>query len=220
MNKAQPVFPVGMIKKYKSKESLIDYIDVDKYVTKQYKNDTKMRSAKFNNILLELDPILKFCEESGHDFLANVLGLNYDEFWVSESWLNYSEKGGKQNLHNHSNSIISGVLYLKSEDGHPPLILKRQRQEFEPYISLTDHCKDSNGYMSRYLEFPCEENSMYIFSSNLYHMHDINNLDTPRVSLAWNSLVNFASTDESLQRLSFHRSAYTRPIVYERKNDD
>ena len=136
-----PLFPTGMVKQYHSSSHLLDTVDLTRFNFMKFPGQTKLRSEKFYNILLEPEfkEIHDFVKSSAQDFLDNVLELEYEEFFVTESWLNISGKGGYQKVHNHSNSIISGTLYLKSEEGHPPLDFKKQKMEFGPFISLTEH---------------------------------------------------------------------------------
>ena len=129
--------------------------------------------------------------------------IEYEEFFFTESWLNMSEKGGYQKIHNHSNSIISGTLYLKSEKEHPPLEFKKQKMEFEPFISLTEHYRKGNPNTASTLAFPCTQDTMLVFNSHLYHGHGASQVDSDRVGLAWNGLVNFVEQDKDLYRIRF-----------------
>ena len=49
--------------------------------------------------------------------------LDYKEFWIHESWINHTKSDKSQGMHNHSNSLISGVYYIESTPQHPPLIV-------------------------------------------------------------------------------------------------
>ena len=120
-------------------------------------------------------------------------------------------------IRDSSNSIVSGVIYLKSEEGHPPLKFRKQKQEFEPFISLTEHYKKGNPNTAHELAFPCTQDTMLVFNSFLYHGHDASTLESERIGLAWNGLVNFATKDKDLYRLSFDTNAYTRPCVFSRE---
>ena len=200
-----PLFPTGMVKQYHSSSHFLDTVDLTKFTFEKFPGQTKLRSAKFYNILLEPEfkEIHDFVKSSAQDFLDNVLELEYEEFFVTESWLNISGKGGYQKIHNHSNSIISGTLYLKSEEGHPPLNFRKQKMEFEPFISLTEHYKKGNPNTASTLSFPSTEDTMLVFNSHLYHGHDANQLESERIGLAWNGLVNFVEKNKDLYRLRF-----------------
>ena len=89
--------------------------------------------------------------------------------------------------------------------------------EFEPFISLTEHYKKGNPNTASTLGFPCTQDTMVVFNSYMYHMHFKNKIDTDRISLSWNGLVNFATNSDNLNTLSFDRTAYTRPCVFIKK---
>ena len=134
-----PLFPAGMVKQYHTPKPFMNGLDLSRFTFEKFKGQTKLRTEKFNNILLqpEFNDIRIWVEECARDYLDDVLQMEYEEFFLTESWLNISGRGGYQKIHNHSNSIISGTLYLKSEKNHPPLEFKKQKMEFEPIISLT-----------------------------------------------------------------------------------
>jgi uncharacterized protein (TIGR02466 family) len=183
----------------------MDNLDLSKFTFEKFKGQTKLRTEKFNNILLqpEFKEIRVWVENCAKDFLDNVLQMEYEEFFLTESWLNISGKGGYQKVHNHSNSIISGTLYLKSEENHPPLEFKKQKMEFEPFISLTEHYKKGNPNTANTLAFPCTQNSMFVFNSYLYHGHSASQIESERIGLAWNGLVNFVEKDKDIYRIKF-----------------
>ena len=200
-----PIFPSGIIKQYISPISFGDNTDLTKFTYEQFKGSTKLRTEKFKNILL--DPSLKdlktWIEIQAKDYLDNELGIDYDEFFFSESWININGKGGDQKVHNHSNSIVSGTYYLKSLDGHPPLDFHKVKSENEPFISLTEHYAQGNPNTTSKVSFPSTQDSMLVFQSQLYHGHLANELEENRIGLSWNILVNFKQKDKSIYRIRF-----------------
>ena len=200
-----PLFPTGIVQPYTAPKSFMNTLDFSKLTFERFDGQTKLRTQKFNNILLhpEFQEVKAWIQECAEDFLDNALEMEYEEFFFTESWLNISGKGGYQKVHNHSNSIISGTLYLKSEEKHPPLEFKKQKMEFEPFISLTEHYKKGNPNTASTLGFPCTQDTMLVFNSHLYHGHDANKLESERVGLSWNGLVNFIEKDKDLYRIRF-----------------
>ena len=110
-NNGLALFPAGMVNLYKAPKSFLNDLDLTQFTFQKYKGQTKLRTEKFNNILMQsgFEEVKSWVEECANDFLTNVLELEYEEFFLTESWLNISEKGGYQKMHNHSNSIVSGV---------------------------------------------------------------------------------------------------------------
>ena len=200
-----PLFPTGIVQPYTAPKSFMNTLDFSKFTFERFDGQTKLRTQKFNNILLhpEFQEVKAWIQECAEDFLDNALEMEYEEFFFTESWLNISGKGGYQKVHNHSNSIISGTLYLKSEEKHPPLEFRKQKMEFEPFISLTEHYKKGNPNTASTLGFPCTQDTMLVFNSHLYHGHDANKLESERVGLSWNGLVNFVEKDKDLYRIRF-----------------
>ena len=200
-----PIFPSGIVKQYISPIPFGDNTDLTKFTYEQFKGSTKLRTEKFKNILL--DPSLKdlktWIEIQAKDYLDNELGIDYEEFFFSESWININGKGGDQKVHNHSNSIISGTYYLKSLDGHPPLDFHKVKSENEPFISLTEHYAQGNPNTTSKVSFPSTQDSMLVFQSQLYHGHMASELEENRIGLSWNALVNFKQKDKNIYRIRF-----------------
>ena len=200
-----PIFPSGIVKQYISPIPFGNNTDLTKFTYDQQKGSTKLRTEKHKNILL--DPSLKdlktWIEIQAKDYLDNELGIDYDEFFFSESWININGKGGDQKVHNHSNAIISGTYYLKSLDGHPPLDFHKVKSENEPFISLTEHYAQGNPNTTSKVSFPSTQDSMLVFQSQLYHGHMASELEENRIGLSWNILVNFKQKDKSIYRIRF-----------------
>ena len=200
-----PLFPTGIVQPYTAPKSFMKTLDFSSFEFKKFEGQTKLRTEKFNNILLhpEFEEVKNWIQVCAEDFLDNVLQLEYEEFFFTESWLNISGKGGYQKIHNHSNSIISGTLYLKSEKGHPPLEFKKQKMEFTPFISLTNHYKKGNPNTASTLAFPCTQDTMLVINSHLYHGHDASQVESERIGLSWNGLINFVDKNKDLYRIRF-----------------
>jgi len=200
-----PIFPSGMVKQYFTPKSFMDDLDLSRFTFEKFKDQTKLRTKKFNNLLLqpEFKEMKVWVEECAKDFLDNALKMEYEEFFLTESWMNISGRGGYQKVHNHANSILSGVLYLKSEPKHPPLEFKKMMVPQEPFISLTEHYKLGNPHTAHTLAFPCTQDTMLVFNSHLHHGHDASVLEEERIGIAWNGLVNFVEKDEDLYRIRF-----------------
>ena len=48
-----PLFPAGMVKQYHTPKPFMDGLDLSRFVFEQFKGQTKLRTEKFNNILLQ-----------------------------------------------------------------------------------------------------------------------------------------------------------------------
>ena len=196
-----PLFPASVLKSYTAPKSFIDNLDLTEFAGVNVNSHLN----KHMNILIQpkFEEIRIWVEECAKDYLDNVLELEYEEFFLTSSWVNIMSRGGYQSVHNHANSIISGVLYLKSEPGHPPLKFNKYKMETRPFISLGEHYKKTNPNTATTLSFPCTQNDMFIFNSYMIHGHDVNELESERIGIAWNGLVNFVEKDEDLYRIRF-----------------
>ena len=200
-----PIFPSGVVKPYTSPKSFMNDLDLSRFTFEKFKDQTKLRTKKFNNLLLqpEFKEMKVWVEECAKDYLDNVLELEYEEFFLTSSWVNIMSKGGYQSVYNHANSIISGVLYLKSEPKHPPLEFFKMMVPQEPFISLTEHYKLGNPHTAHTLAFPCTQDTMIVFNSHLQHGHEASVIEEERVGIAWNGLVNFVEKNKDLYRIRF-----------------
>lgn len=196
-----PIFPAGVVKPYTAPKSFMNDLDLTEFAGV----NVNSHIDKHMNILVQpkFEEIRIWIEECVRDYLDNVLELEYEEFFFTSSWVNIMGKGEQYLSHNHSNSIISGVLYLKSEPGHPPLVFNKYKMETGPFISLNEHYKKFNPNTATILKFPCKEDTMVIFNSNIIHGHAMNELESKRISIAWNGLMNFVEKDEDLYRIRF-----------------
>jgi uncharacterized protein (TIGR02466 family) len=106
-------------------QQLLDTASVESYV-RRIKSLRKTANARSKSLCHTeiVDP----AKDEGFGRLDNILRDQLVEFgktlfgeelaWsIKEMWFNVMETGGFQSIHNHANSIISGVIYLTS--AHP-----------------------------------------------------------------------------------------------------
>ena len=95
---------------------------------------------------------------------------------VSNMWFNFNEKNCYNVVHSHPRSSISGVLWVKTIEEHPPLFF------YDP--NFNDKCGlgvDSSEYF-----YHPDDGDMILFPSYLMHGVNINETDTRRISIAFN----------------------------------
>ena len=73
-----PIFPTGMVKQYLTPKSFMDDLDLSRFTFEKFKGQTKLRTKKFNNLLLqpEFKEMKIWVEICAKDFLDNVLELS------------------------------------------------------------------------------------------------------------------------------------------------
>ncbi len=119
------------------------------------------------------------------------------EIYFTESWLNKTEKGQTHHRHWHPNSILSGVIYLDTEgtSGCTRFITSQ-------YDAIEYDIVGSNLYNSRSWSVQPEKGTMLLFPSNVEHLVEPYEGETPRITLAFNTFVRGTVNGSPLTRLS------------------
>lgn len=108
--------------------------------------------------------------------------LNYtNEFYITTSWFTETEPNEESQFHNHTNSFVSGVLYLQTIDKCGDIIFRNfQNERFD--LEATNY----NILNSRAWKYKPENGLILIFPSDLYHKVEKNKSKEKRHSLAFN----------------------------------
>jgi len=106
------------------------------------------------------------------------------EIYITQSWLNVSEKGQHHHIHNHTNSFLSGVFYIQTDDKNNKITFHRDRYDMIKLIP-----KEFNEYNSKSWWLPAEVGNIIIFPSHLQHDVSINESNEPRISLSFNTFI-------------------------------
>ena len=106
-----------------------------------------------------------------------------------EMWVNINKKHHYNEWHNHPNSILSGVYYIKHDGfGHGDIMFKNP---FGSYISSTHWpqglVEKWNGVSSGIINITPKSNALFIFPAWLEHKVELNLKDDTRISLSFNS---------------------------------
>jgi uncharacterized protein (TIGR02466 family) len=144
-----------------------------------YSNDTYI----FNTILKNLK---EFCEQHVKNYVKEILNPEEElDFYITQSWLNVVEPGGTIPRHWHSNSIVSGVFYISTENNDrttfiDPNIKEKELMYFYP--------KKHGVWNSANLHFYCKNNELILFPSWLEHKV-IPNVEatSDRISISFNT---------------------------------
>ena len=160
-------------------------------------NDThpELRSMSEDKYIFndKLQDIKEFCEDHIDNYVKEVHNPRKDlEFYITQSWLNYTKLGGSHGMHTHQNSWISGVFYLSAQEGNgicfydPNMRIKR-------ILKIDSSLENPSQWQGEKITVPLETNQLVLFPSWLGHAVDPNpEQTTTRLSLAFN--VFFAGT--------------------------
>ena len=117
-----------------------------------------------------------------NEYATKVLGLA--EVKVSNSWAHIQNHGSYIVEHTHPNSKVSGVLYLKSDEGSNNLVFKNPN----PYNKIEApvvHNEFNYGNST----FPAKPGRVLLFPSWLEHgSNHIQNYSTERIIISFNSI--------------------------------
>ena len=99
---------------------------------------------------------------------------------ITQSWLNLSLENQGHHLHHHPNSFISGILYLKCRKGDSVEFSNTDFKTLEPGIS------ERILLNSDFFPVEVEAKDIVIFPSLTPHRVQCVDVQTPRISLAFN----------------------------------
>ena len=131
----------------------------------------------------ELKRIREFIQQK-IDVFASQIYKSTDKLIITQSWLNKSGRGEHHHLHNHPNSIISGVWYPFVNKDLPPIQFDNDKK-FQIQMKVRDG--GYNHFNSSYFTLPMNEGELILFPSNLQHSVPYNQSDDERVSLSFNT---------------------------------
>ena len=130
----------------------------------------------------KMSDIRHFCIKHLNVYVRDFLKCK-NEIYITTSWLNYTQKGQSHHLHNHPNSLISGVLYLSGQN------INITFMRSHPLFCLNlDYERVSNVTAERWNQDSCV-GQILLFPSSLVHLVEGNFHDKVRISLSFNTFV-------------------------------
>jgi len=188
-----PLFPQGAVSQYNFNYHTFDISVLDKIEIDNERNGvlfSEVKSWREGSILdrPEFNEIKQFCLHSIKHHIETVEQLYYEDYWISSSWLNFCQPGGKQEYHTHGNSIVSGCFYIYVNKDHPGLTFKKQRIDAGPHLIFGE--TGSSSYKTESIELKVRTNDLLLFSPQLLHGYEQNTSNETRISIAFNVLVN------------------------------
>jgi len=193
-NKATGVFPTPVyVAKRDSNLSLEEKTDIEAIINEGMNpnvgNTTSKNNYVFNSRLKE---IKQFCDIQILGYIEEVIYPKKEnlEMYITQSWLNITKPGGFHHVHNHSNSILSGVFYISAQEGDSICFIDPNA---DLKNTLVFEHKDWNMWNSITTYFPVTAGELAIFPSWLRHSVPPNEIATKdRISLSFNTFVRGA----------------------------
>ena len=151
-------------------------------------NSTSNNSDIFDGKLKKLK---QFCEQQLKLYVKEVLNPKKElDFYITQSWLNVTKPGEYHHNHSHSNSLISGVFYISTEEDDRLTFTDPKAKEKE---AIKFERKKYNPINSTTWWFPSVTNELMLFPSWLEHQVEVNEkATTDRISISFNTFVRGA----------------------------
>ena len=165
---------------------------IDYHKTRTYTNVGNITSLDKYILKTQLPEIKTFIELGIKSYVDKILIPKYPlKFYITQSWINYTNLGQFHHKHTHPNSILSGVFYFNADPEKDKIFFYNEK-----YKQITIPTKEFNLFNSESWWFPVKTGGLIIFPSNLTHMVEQTISDETRVSLAFNVFANGYFGDE------------------------
>jgi uncharacterized protein (TIGR02466 family) len=159
---------------------------VEKNKKESQKNEGNITSN--NNYILNEKPFLNIKKELNliiQDYFDKIISpTNNIKPYITQSWLNYTEKNQFHHKHAHPNSLVSGVFYINCHE-------KFDKIKFfnENYKTIRLETKNWNLWNSESWWFQVKTGDVIMFPSFLNHMVETKEGENNRISLAFNVFI-------------------------------
>ena len=187
-------YPIFVTKYPHNFDQELKYIlDLDYHTSGERWDSTYASQSKDSFVLdrIALVKIRTFIALTLDEFMNDVYGSS-DRLTITQSWVNRSGKNCHHPMHQHPNSILSGVWYPSIHEDSPHIQFNKKT----PSISFKKHT--NNAYNSDNCLIPMKAGDLIIFPSNLSHCVPPNKIDQERVSLSFNTWTKGSIGDEKL----------------------
>lgn len=157
--------------------------------------------------ILELESYSKIKERILHgldEYVKQVLHVEErHEFYITQSWLNVNPPNSSHHRHNHSNSIISGVYYIDTDESDSITFISQNYGTITNNPTIQINVSEYTLANSNSWSVPVKNNDIIYFPSTTLHEVSPNTSDKNRISLAFNCFVkgNFG-TKKTLNELT------------------
>jgi len=179
---ATPVYITKLNREFTGEENnYINKIKLDchKNASNYTSRDNNMINNKpFSSLRKELSKVIK-------DYFNRVLGSsNHIKPYITQSWLNYTDTAQYHHVHNHPNSLVSGVVYINADKDNDTIEFQSHRHSI-----IEPQTKEFNMFNSTKWWFPVNTGQVFLFPSYLSHSVNTKMGTNTRISLAFNVFI-------------------------------
>lgn len=176
------------------------YNDQSTWILNKGNNYASNETDIFRNVLGVESSLVKQVQNEIDIFSEKILGEEAS-LKPTQSWLNFNPTFSKHTKHFHTNSILSGVIYIKTDEKtgninfHTP---------FERFNMIRNKIVTYNDYNFEHVFFTPEPYQLFLFPSFLSHSVDKNESEVTRISLAFNTFYSGSFGEvNKLNKMSF-----------------
>jgi uncharacterized protein (TIGR02466 family) len=181
----EPIFPVATLHSHINREFTADEIAYFNQVGKKtIKNEGN--SVSYETYVLdapEMATLKAEIEAFIKVWFDKVAANSSVEPYITQSWLNWTQKDQRHHIHNHPNSYLSGVLYVTCADDDK---ISFDKMSYQQIRIIPEH---HNEYNSDVTWFKINPGKLILFPSEVRHQVDVKKSDQIRVSLAFNTFL-------------------------------
>jgi uncharacterized protein (TIGR02466 family) len=138
---------------------------------------------------------LKWLVDLIYESARKVLDWNqvsYEDCYVSEMWINQAGPGYRHPIHSHSNSLLSGCIYVDMPEGASPTLFYDPRPAFRV---IEPNYKDYGPHNSGVVGMQTEVGDMMFWDSALPHAYEVGFWDPEQNDegqiTKWRTTINF-----------------------------
>lgn len=137
------------------------------------KNKSVLNDLKFKNLK-------KWLQKGVDSYVRDVMKYNQGDYYITQSWITFTDKNQKHHRHNHWNSVLSGVFYFTDSDAKINFY-----SVYEPFI-INPTVSEHNMFNSLTWSYPAEKGKLILFPSTIKHDVSTQQEEGTRISLAFN----------------------------------
>ena len=139
-----------------------------------------------NNPHSEFVKLLSEIQTAANAYHNKLQFKNEYEQKLNNIWININGKGHSNEYHIHAKTTISGCFYLS--DSNFPIRFKHPYEEMNTYYWDEEFIGSFNNFNSGQWSITPKKNTLLMFPPWLYHKVVMNEEDTDRLSIAFNTI--------------------------------
>ena len=175
---------------------------VEKHLKEALRNQSNSTSA--NNYILnepEFSELKNIATKYINYYINRIYKPKYvTDIFITQSWLNWTNKGEYHHRHDHPNSFISGVIYIQADAFKDKITLYKSGYSFIEIAATSCDILNSGEY-----NLAVKSGDIVLFPSHLSHNVNQTHSDKTRISLAFNTFIRGTFGDN--QRLTEVKNA-------------